>query len=247
MDNYIDIEKYGNTFRFIEFNHSHMRIMYRLSQNENFRNDYIPIEHVRGYNFIIPRNHIIIIINGDKTEYRFGSTGAEYNVEDFMSYDQVTFTCTGANGIQQVPRIIKEHGLENFTMAEIAGQYGSTSQAIIDQHKLKRFDIYEFNHIEMLKQRFDKYNFINIIEGDALETLDMIDPVIYDVVFYDCSHNYDTDIHIVRKLLNHLDSHSIVIFHDYDMDQVRKMIEEFCEMFDGTVYGLLPKQTIKLK
>lgn len=247
MDNYIDLEKYGSTFRTFEITKEYIRIMYRLSQNENFINDFLPIEFVQGKKFVLNRNHIIILYVNNEKQYRFGNTGTEYDIDDFSCYEKATFACSGANGIQKVARIIKEHGLENFTIAEIAGQYGSTSQLVIDQHKVKRYDIYDFAHIDLLRQRFAKYDFVNIIEGDALETLDTIDPIIYDVVFYDCSHSYDTDIKIVRKLLKHIDSHSIVIFHDYDMDQVRKMIEEFCEMFDGTVYGLLPNEIIKLR
>ena len=48
-------------------------------------------------------------------------------------------------------------------------------------------------------------------------------------------------------MLKNLHEKSIVIFHDYDMDNVRKMIFEFCNMVNCKVYALEPDKIHKLQ
>lgn len=246
---YIDLTKY-DCLRMIRVEKNHITIVTRKSVNDGYDYEKIPIADVLDCYFIINHNHVISAYGPNiPLEYMFGNTGAEYSVSDIRSkYSSFVANCSGANGISRVWRILKENELSDFIMAEIGVQYGSTAQSVIDNLKVSRYDMFENIHTNLLHQRFQDYEFVNIIDGDATDRLNDLDDVIYDAVFFDCTHKYDSDIKILENLIKHLDSHSIVIFHDYDMDSVRKAIEEFCMMFDGTVYALSDKQgTLKLK
>lgn len=251
MKKYLDLEQqYGKTLRAIVAGDKYLRIIYRESQNDEFKSDIISGEECYRKYIKINHNHIITAkkYNEKKLTYIFGNANDEYLINDiWKTYETFNLNLSGANGNMKVVRIINELGLTNFNMAEIGVQYGSTTQLVLDNCKVKKYDLYDQVKIDLLKDRFGKYDFVRIIEGNAEEMLDVVNDIVYNVVFYDCSHRYEIDIKIVKKLLHHLNKRSVVIFHDYDMIEVRKMIEEFCTMFDGTVYALDGNKVLKLK
>lgn len=243
---YLDLKQYGKLFRGLKVSPYNVTIIYRKDQNKNYERDII-YDVNDNLNFVIDHNHVIsALTKNDEKIYLFGYTGDEYSIKDIRSkYTTFYINTSGSNGIHHVVRILKEHKLDNFNMAEVGVQYGSTAQLVIDNFNIKQYDMYDFQ-CDLLRSRFGRYDFVNIIEGNAINTMHN-NNTIYDAVFYDCSHRYDIDIKILRRLLIHLNNHSIVIFHDYDMTEVRRAIEEFCTIFNGTVYALDKNKVLKLK
>ena len=244
LNNFID-EK---TFRWIYINKfdNILEIGFRTSQNQDFEKIYLSLNEYIDYTINIKHNHILQINN---ETFDFGNETNFYNIKNLINkYDYWMLSISGSNPIQKVTQIINENNINNYTIAEISGQYGSTAQYNLDNTKIKHYDIFEYKPelCNLLRKRFSKYNNVNVIEGDALETLNHINTK-YDVIFYDCSHNYDIDIEIVKKMLKNLHKKSIVIFHDYDMDDVRKMIFEFCNMVNCKIYALEQDKIHKLQ
>lgn len=244
LNNFID-EK---TFRWIRANKysNLLEIGFRTSQNKNFETIHLLLNEYIDYTINIKNNHIIKINN---EIFDFGDENNFYNLKELMEqYYYWTLSVSGSNPIKRVAQIINENKLDNYTIAEISGQYGSTAQYNLNNTNINHYDIFELRPelCNLLRQRFSENNNVNIIEGDVLKTLQNIDTK-YDVIFYDCSHNYDIDIKIVKEMLKNIHEKSIIIFHDYDMDEVRKMIFEFCDMTNCTVYALEPNEIHKLQ
>jgi len=120
-------------------------------------------------------------------------------------------------------------------IAEIGGRYGSSSIWILDNMNEDAYlDIYEVDkdYADIIKDRLKDYNNYDLIYGDARETIKQ--DVIYDLIFFDCSHIFDIDKVIFDKLKNNIDENTIIIFDDYFMPDVRKLVRYALKDYKST-------------
>ena len=135
---------------------------------------------------------------------------------------ELTDLCT----LPQIELFISD--ISNFkSIAEIGARYGSSSKWILERkNKDTNYDIYELNpnFIDIIKNRLKGFNDYNLYQGDASETL-KTNNTIYDLVFFDCSHIYDIDIKVFESLIPHINNETIIIFDDYYLDDIKKLVK----------------------
>ena len=157
----------------------------------------------------------------DGTHY-FINEGKEYTYEKGIAISNICI-------LPQLPKFLRAKKFSTYKhVAEIGVRYGSSSRFILDNFEnLSTLDLYEYNlnFIEIIKDRLKDYSKYNLYEGDARDTL-KTNSQIYDLVFFDCSHIYDIDIEIFKQLIPHINKSTLLIFDDFYLADVKKLIAE---------------------
>ncbi len=95
-------------------------------------------------------------------------------------------------------------------------------------HFLKKKDPYSFESVSELLKKFKKN--VNLIKGDSNEVLQKIDINIFDYVFLDGGHKYETVKKDLECLIKIIENEGVIICDDYNLTYaagVKKAIDEF--------------------
>lgn len=81
----------------------------------------------------------------------------------------------------------------------------------------------------MIKSKFKNNKNVKLYNGDARITLIAykLYNIKFDVVFFDASHHYEVDNEILNRLIPLLNKNAYIIFDDYDIDDVNKLVNKF--------------------
>ena len=175
-----------------------------------------------------------------ETEHVYIKDNISYFIPHRMTYYfepnvQITNLCI-------YPQISKYVNIEEIStyhsIAEIGVRYGSSAKWIIENSKeLEVFDLYECNsnYVEIIKQRLLNYKTYSVYEGDASVTLG-VNSHVYDLVFFDCSHVFDIDIRILNQLKPHISSNTTLIFDDFYLPDVKRLVNEAKKINCNMIY-----------
>lgn len=172
---------------------------------------------------VFPRNSLLV---SEKENKRFHEKSMKFKELRNLKIKGIFFSCLFP--VKSVCKILKEINFPELSFAEIAGGLGSTSSYNLKNLKFSHYDIYEKLEIKALSIRneISEYQNANLLEGDAEKILKETE-TLYDVVFFDATHHYEKDKRILEALQKHLKDTSVLIFHDYNIPDVKKLIDEY--------------------
>ena len=180
-----------------------------------------------------------IIVHGGHTEQYHGRfyLHSENKIYQYPCIENlILFT---ALSIQDKPDIsyfidldfCKKHS--NTKIAEIGVKFGLSSHWMLKNMINCQIDLFEREPkvIDIINSQLQEYNDrYTLYFGDAQKSLLNINNKIYDIVFFDSSHKYEIDIQIFESLLPHIDENTLVIFDDYNITDVKKLVEYACKL-----------------
>lgn len=202
------------------------------------------LENLKEYKLEINVKHVIMY-NDDTFELYESNT---YLIKNIYNIYQINFGCL--NPEKSVEKLINNLELKNIKMAEIGIRYCSTALYNVQNiNQIISYDLYEIEHMfcENARKIFKNDNHIHVFEGPANETLKNVDKnIIYDFIFYDCTHHYESDKIIVEEMKKHINNKTVVCFHDYNISEVRKLVHEFADLKLCRVYAIDKHNIVKI-
>ena len=155
---------------------------------------------------------------------------SEYSYNDLLKSNikRITTLCLYPN-----KNVINYINKECKSYCEIGVRYGATTSYVleyINKYKLDiRLHLFEINKIyyDFLVKKYKNINNCNIHFGDARETLKLYNDEKFDIVYFDACHLYNVDKQILDNLIKHLNDKCTIIFDDYQMNDVKRLVDEF--------------------
>lgn len=180
-----------------------------------------------------------IIVHGGHTEQYHGKyyLHSEDNIYQYNYIENlILFTSLSIQDKPDISYFIdldfcKKHS--NTKIAEIGVRFGLSSRWMLKNMVNCQIDLFEKEPkvIDIINSQLQEYNGrYTLYFGDAQESLLHIDDKIYDIVFFDASHNYEIDSQIFENLLPHIDENTLIIFDDYNFTDVQKLVAKVTKL-----------------
>ena len=210
------------------------------------RNDYkyeclFDLNDIIEYSIQIMFKHYIFYdVNGGYIEMYNENT--IHNIKELIdnNFCYIDFSCTTPEVL--VAKLINDLNLTDINIAELGVKYGETTIYNINNihGNIKSYSLFEREKFfcNFLEKNI-KYDNLIVYKGLAQDNLRQLDDsIIYDFVFFDCSHKYENDKLILEQLKKHINENTVVCFHDYDFKDIEKLVTEFKEEKLCKIYAI---------
>ena len=187
-----------------------------------------------------------VVISRDHVLYKKNSKNEIYlelindgKVHEYISDDFIYLSTACANSkYPAISRYVDEQDFIKFkNIAEVGVMFGNSSKYIIKNFNFDKIDLFEkeiFYKDIILKNisSLPNFNKCTIYWGDcrAVST----NNTIYDLIFFDPNHKYKMTFNDLYSIFIHflpnINENTLVIFDDYDNEDVQKLVETVMQL-----------------
>ena len=165
---------------------------------------------------IVCRPHVVMNLEQDHVLKLVRGAG-KYNIDVCIKFNNT-------KGLSALSVLVED----GCVVGELGVRFGATARYMLENHKeIKKYYCFELDPIycEFLENSLEDKR-VSILRGDAAKTLPTV-PDKLDLVYFDAAHIYEFDKPVLDSLLPKLKPESNLVFDDYNLDDVKRLVDEY--------------------